>query len=66
VDPSTYPPVRVFWNWLDPRAQGPGTLTGDFRWVKPTQDNLALLRVPVPSGFTQKHSGGLPVPGINL
>lgn len=66
VDPSTYLPVRVFWNWLDPRAQGPGTLTGDFRWVKPTQDNLALLRVPVPSGFTQKHSGGLPVPGINL
>jgi len=66
VDPSTYLPVRVFWNWLDPRAQGPGTLTGDFRWVKPTQDNLGLLRVPVPSGFTQKHSGGLPVPGINL
>jgi hypothetical protein len=66
VDPSTYLPVRVFWNWLDPRAQGPGTLTGDFRWVKPTQDNLGLLRVPVPGGFTQKHSGGLPVPGINL
>lgn len=66
VNPSTYLPVRVLWNWLDPRAQGPGTLTGDFRWVKPTRDNLDLLRVPVPGGFTQKHSGGLPVPGINL
>jgi hypothetical protein len=66
VDPSTYLPVRLIWNWLDPRAQGPGTLTGDFRWVKPTQDNLGALRVPVPSGFTQAAKGGLPVPGINL
>jgi hypothetical protein len=66
VDPSTYLPVRLVWNWLDPRAQGPGTLTGDFQWVKPTQDNLAALRVPVPSGFTQAAKGGLPVPGINL
>jgi hypothetical protein len=66
VDPSTYLPVRLIWNWLDPRAQGPGTLTGDFQWVKPTQDNLGTLRVPVPSGFTQAAKGGLPVPGINL
>jgi hypothetical protein len=66
VDPSTYLPVRLIWNWLDPRAQGPGTLTGDFQWVKPTQDNLSALRVPVPSGFTQAAKGGLPVPGINL
>jgi hypothetical protein len=66
VDPSTYLPVRVTWNWLDPRAQGPGTLTGDFRWVQPTQANLGALRVTVPDGFTQVQSGGLPVPGINL
>jgi len=66
VDPSTYLPMRLIWNWLDPRAQGPGTLTGDFQWVKPTQDNLGALRVPVPSGFTQAAKGGLPVPGINL
>jgi hypothetical protein len=66
VDPSTYLPVRLIWNWLDPRAQGPGTLTGDFQWVKPTQENLGALQVAVPDGFTQKHSGGLPVPGINL
>jgi hypothetical protein len=66
VDPSTYLPVRLIWNWLDPRAQGPGTLTGDFQWVKLTQDNLSALRVPVPSGFTQAAKGGLPVPGINL
>ncbi len=66
VDPSTYLPVRVTWNWLDPRAQGPGTLTGDFRWVQPTQANLGALRVTVPAGFKQVQSGGLPVPGINL
>jgi hypothetical protein len=66
VDPSTYLPVRLVWNWLDPRAQGPGTLTGDFQWVQPTQENLGALKVPVPNGFTQAHSGGLPVPGINL
>jgi hypothetical protein len=66
VDPSTYLPVRVTWNWLDPRAQGPGTLTGDFRWVQPTQANLGALQVAVPDGFRQVHAGGLPVPGINL
>jgi hypothetical protein len=66
VDPSTYLPVRVTWNWLDPRAQGPGTLTGDFRWVQPTQASLGALRVTVPDGFKQVHAGGLPVPGINL
>jgi len=45
VDPSTYLPVRLTWHWLDHRAQGPGTLTGDFRWVRPTEANLgALLR----------------------
>jgi hypothetical protein len=66
VDPSTYLPVRVTWNWLDPRAQGPGTLTGDFRWVQPTQANLGALRVTIPDGFKQVQAGGLPVPGINL
>jgi hypothetical protein len=66
VDPATYLPVRLTWNWLDPRAQGPGTLTGDFQWVQPTQANLGALQVKVPDGFGQQHSGGLPVPGLNL
>jgi hypothetical protein len=66
VDPSTYLPVRLSWNWLDPRGQGPGTLTGDFKWVDPTQDNLSALKVTVPAGFSRARSGGLPVPGINL
>jgi hypothetical protein len=66
VDPSTYLPVRLTWNWLDPRAQGPGTLTGDFRWVQPTQANLGALQVAVPDGFKQVNAGGLPVPGLNL
>ena len=66
VDPSTYLPVRVTWNWLDPRAQGPGTLTGDFRWVQPTQASLGALQVKIPAGFRPVQTGGLPVPGINL
>jgi hypothetical protein len=66
VDPSTYLPVRLTWNWLDPRAQGPGMLTGDFRWVQPTQASLGALQVTVPAGFKQVHAGGLPVPGLNL
>jgi Sigma-70 region 2 len=52
--------------WLDQRAQGPGTLTGDFRWVQPSTENLAALRVTVPGGFRQAGTGGLPVPGLNL
>src|SRR5256885_2087226 len=39
-------------------------LTGDFRWVQPTQANLGALRVTVPAGFAQDHAGGLPVPGM--
>jgi hypothetical protein len=66
VDPATYLPVRLTWNWLDHRAQGPGTLTGDFQWVQPTPANLGALQVKIPNGFTQQHSGGLPVPGLNL
>jgi hypothetical protein len=66
VDPSTYLPVRLTWNWLDPRGQGPGTLTGDFRWVQPTQASLGALQAAVPAGFRQVHAGGLPVPGLNL
>jgi hypothetical protein len=66
VDPATYLPVRLTWNWLDHRAQGPGTLTGDFRWVQPTQDNLSALQVKVPGGFSRAAGGGLPVPGLNL
>jgi hypothetical protein len=66
VDPSTYLPVRLTWNWLDPRAQGPGTLTGDFRWVQPTQASLGALQVKIPDGFQPVQAGGLPVPGINL
>jgi hypothetical protein len=66
VDPATYLPVRLTWHWLDHRAQGPGTLTGDFRWVRPTEANLKAVRVTVPGGFKQDHTGGLPVPGMNL
>ena len=66
VDPRTYLPIRLTWHWLDQRGQGPGTLTGDFRWVQPTQANLGDLRVTVPGGFERAPTGGLPVPGLDL
>ena len=66
VSPATYLPMRLTWHWLDRRAAGPGTLTGDFRWLRPTAANLGSLRVTAPHGFRQEHSGGLPVPGISF
>jgi hypothetical protein len=66
VSPATYLPMRLTWHWLDQRGAGPGTLTGDFRWLRPTAANLANLRVTVPHGFRQEHSGGLPVPGMSF
>jgi hypothetical protein len=66
VSPATYLPMRLTWHWLDQRGAGPGTLTGDFRWLRPTAANLANMRVTVPHGFRQEHSGGLPVPGMSF
>ena len=66
VSPATYLPMRLTWHWLDHRGAGSGTLTGDFRWLHPTAANLRSLRVTVPPGFRQEHSGGLPVPGISF
>jgi hypothetical protein len=43
VDPATYLPVRL---------DEPGLQT-DFRWLHPTQANLALLKESIPAGFQQ-------------
>jgi hypothetical protein len=64
VNPATYLPMRLAWHWLDHRGEGPGTLTGDFRWLRPTAANLAVLRVTVPPGFQRDRTGGLPIPGM--
>jgi hypothetical protein len=45
VDPATFLPVMVRWTWPH------GTLAATFRWLPPTQANLAALSVGVPSGF---------------
>jgi hypothetical protein len=66
VSPATYLPMRLTWHWLDHRGAGPGTLTGDFRWLRPTPASLASLQAMVPHGFRQEHSGGLPVPGMSF
>jgi hypothetical protein len=66
VSPATYLPMRLTWHWLYHRGAGPGTLTGDFRWLRPTAANLASLQAPVPHGLRQEHSGGLPVPGMSF
>jgi hypothetical protein len=46
VDPSTYLPVRVIIGGLKPTQI-------DFRWLAPTEANLAQLSVRVPAGFRQ-------------
>ena len=65
--PVDLPAVRVSWNWLDPRAQGPGTLTGDFR-VGPAELGQSRSTAGDGPGRVQAGAthGGLPVPGINL
>lgn len=50
VDPATYLPVRLTTQWT-----GAVLMRFDFRWLPPTQANLALLKVRVPPGFTQIH-----------
>lgn len=66
VDPVSYLPLRMTWNWLDHRAQGPGSLSAAFTWARPTPANLGSLRVQVPGGFRHVHGNGLPVPGIGM
>jgi hypothetical protein len=66
VDPVSYLPMQMTYHWLDHRGTGPGTLTSTFRWGQPTPANLGSLGVKVPAGFRHTHTGGLPVPGINL
>ena len=66
VDPVSYLPLRMAYNWLDHRARGPGRLTAAFTWARPTPANLGSLRVKVPGGFRHVHGSGLPVPGIGL
>jgi hypothetical protein len=53
VDPSTYLPVRLLWQWPQAHGQPDGTLVSDFRWLAPTKANLAALRVKIPHGFRQ-------------
>ena len=55
VSPDTYLPVRVV-----ARAVGkPGAswLTADITWLRPTEQNLARLTVPIPAGFRQVPAG---------
>jgi hypothetical protein len=66
VNPVSYLPMRMTYHWLDRRAEGPGTLTSDFTWVRPTPANLGLLRATVPAGFRHTHGSGLPVPGMGI
>lgn len=61
VSPSTYLPVRIV---ARPSAGGFGVQqTADITWLPPTDQNLAKLAVPVPSGFRQVtfDQAGLPI-----
>jgi hypothetical protein len=49
IDPSTYLPVRI----VDFDSAPDSAVTYDFRWLAPTQANLANFNVPIPAGFRQ-------------
>ena len=66
VDPHSYLPLRMTYNWLDRRDRGPGKLTAAFTWAQPTAANLGSLQVKVPGGFRHVHGNGLPMPGAGI
>jgi len=67
VDPATYLPVRLSATWLP--AHGPRSLiTYNYRWLPPTQGNLAawhaaIRRATIPPGFRKLPPNYLPLTG---
>jgi hypothetical protein len=58
VDPSTYLPVRELVT-LGPGGTANG-LQIDYRWLPPSQANLATVAVSIPPGFTHVHPRKIP------
>jgi hypothetical protein len=53
VDPQTYLPMRI----VNTRLVGePTTSTANLTWLPRTEENLALLDLPVPDGYTYHES----------
>jgi hypothetical protein len=68
VDPKTYLPLRTITTFTQAHHQT-GTLTHDFRWLSPTQANLATLHAAeqhstIPATFRALPSTDLPLPGF--
>jgi hypothetical protein len=69
VDPKTYLPLRTSTTFARPHHPA-ATLTNDFRWLSPTQANLARLhtaqqRGTSPASFRSLPSTDLPLPGFD-
>jgi hypothetical protein len=62
INPATYLPIRIAWQWPAGPGHDIGTLVGNFRWLKPTKANLATLKVRAPSGFRMVPPAGLAEP----
>jgi hypothetical protein len=69
VNPATYLPVRLSATWLQAHGSR-STITYEYRWLPPTQGNLAawhaaLRRATIPPGFRTLPANYLPLPGAN-
>jgi hypothetical protein len=69
VDPKTYLPLRTSTTFTEPHHQA-ATLTRDFRWLPPTQANLARLHSAsgngtIPASFRLLPTTDLPLPGFD-
>jgi hypothetical protein len=69
VDPKTYLPLRTSTTFTEAHHRT-ATLTQDFRWLSPTQANLARLHVArqrgtIPASFRSLPSTDLPLPGFD-
>jgi hypothetical protein len=68
VDLKTYLPLQTSTTFTEPH-HGAATLTTDFRWLSPTQANLATLHAAeqhstIPATFRALPSTDLPLPGF--
>lgn len=60
VDPQTYLPLRIV---TTPAQERDNVRSVDLTWLPRTDENLALLEVPIPDGYTYHETPLVPEPG---
>jgi hypothetical protein len=61
VDPETYLPLRIV---TAPAQAGRDPVAVDLTWLPRTDENLALVELPIPDGYTYREGPVLPEPGL--